>query len=201
MADLLVVALVSNAVLAYICLMLIVPSCARSRFRYELWALRDELTDEVYKGHFKNTDQPRRLVREIEVVIQGAAEVTVFKMWLLTRLARNANLPRAQLVDLNALGKGDRERLAPRVERFYWLISKQAVFGSASGWFFLIVLAWILLADLLGASRSLPKAILSLREQAKEHVREEIPVEPALTVLTQRVNGRAHGKQPVWANV
>jgi hypothetical protein len=169
----------------------VIPSCARSIFRYRLWRLRDDLVDDLRGGTFEDVEQPRRLVREVETAIRAARDLTVFRVVLFTMLARGHEPPEREEVDLSVLSKPDRERLGRYMKTFHWLLTRHVLAGTVSGWIFTaivfplaaIAVTYRSLRIFRSTPLSVPRIIF---KQAKRNVRREVDIDAALPYLSER---------------
>jgi hypothetical protein len=188
----LTVALAANAALAYASLTYIVPSCARSRFRYRLWALRDQVMDEIYDGRFEKTDQARKLVAAIELVIRGADQLSLLRVWFANLVVDERDLPEHLRFELDRLSASDRDRLQRHLRALHWLIIKHVFVGSVSGWIYLLATRPLHFLRLV--RRAIASSFHAQRRTTDDATHDEmiltarngVHVEPALAVLTHR---------------
>jgi hypothetical protein len=192
---LLTVILVSLAIAAWLAVLKVFPSCSTSRLRYELWRMRDETVDEIYDDEIHNKEQARRFVRELERAIRAAPDLSILNLVVFSRIARGAEIPLADRIELSKLDDSDRKRLEPRYRAYEWVVFRHALTGSLSGWLVLIFLVAVALPQVLlhRLTRGLRGKGRSLRDETKWHVREEVekvPLESALAVLSERKKDR-----------
>jgi hypothetical protein len=192
MSTALAVMLVFDTALAYATLVFILPSCARSQFRLKLWALRDQVVDEIFAGCFEDTRQPRKFVAAVESVVGSAEHLSLLRVWLEDLASDEPGPPEHLRVDLATLSAPDRERLTRHVELFHRLIIRHALVGSVSGWLFLLVtkpLAFLGILRRAVAPRAV-KASSPFEDVALDEMslngRNGVHIEPALKALSQR---------------
>src|SRR3954453_6241226 len=88
MIILLAISLIFLAVCAWVGVFFAIPVCQRSRFRYQLWQLRDQVVDQrILSGRATAPDQWEGLRTEIEQAIRYAPSVTMFRLFLFSVLA------------------------------------------------------------------------------------------------------------------
>lgn len=188
-------ALIGLAALAGRALLHTIPDSLVSLFRYRLWALRDTIVDEILGGLYQDRRAAVRVAREVELVIDYANELTMFKFFVFNRLARDPDLPRYEELTLDELSATDRERLARHLDELYSYVGHHAFLGSPSGWVSFIAL--FPYAAVVGLIRYLrnrgsrkDSGIDSLFEEAKHAARSRADIqedlEDALTVLRRR---------------
>lgn len=192
----LAVMLVINTALAYVSLVCIVPACARTQFRLRLWALRDQVVDEIFGGCFEDARQPRKLVAAVESVIGSADHLSLLRVWLADLAFDEPEPPEHLRLDLTAAPARDRDRLAEHVNVFHRLIIKHALVGSVSGWLFLLVtkpLAFLRMLRRAIAPRSddigseFDDATLA---EMSANGRNGVHIEPALKVLSEQTRAQ-----------
>ncbi len=198
MTALLTVWLVGFVMFAWWAFFKSIPSSAASRFRYRLWAMRDELALELLDGTYEDSEQPQRLLHEIEALIRVAPELTLFRMGLM-RLGRIgiSPLPSYQPIKLEALNNSDRQRLAGRMDRVSRAALRYLFTGSPSGW-----LATVLLVLLVVPIEAIRRLVTRdkdsddppLIEYTKARARDEVDLDLAetLAILIDQRRIRRH---------
>lgn len=123
---------VALAIFAWVCIVKIIPDCARSLFRYRLWRLRDELVDEIRAGTFENDEMPKVLAAVVEGTITVAPEATLARMLMAAWTCRSMQVP--ELFDFESLGRGDRRLLEKRFSEYRQIAVRHILLGAPSGW-------------------------------------------------------------------
>jgi hypothetical protein len=121
----LVVLLVSMALTAWFSVAFVVPWSLRSLFRYRLWALRDQVMDEVLAGEVSREDALRVLER-IEFTIRNARDLTALRLLGLHLATRS--FPRVEEPVF------DDPRVRKHNHKLAELVVNHVMWGSPSGW-------------------------------------------------------------------
>jgi hypothetical protein len=188
--------------LGYLAIIEVVPSCGRSQLRYRLWGLRDDLVDAIRAGEFKDSELARELVSEIEVLIRGVHEVTIFRMLALVMLSGGKHL-RADIESEEAAWKEKLDRLTPadkkKIKRFDTDFRGEVIWHALtrtpSGWIVTALLSPILLIralmDIQRTRRRAKRKNRSLYgiliESAKVHAADSIGIDASLAYIRERV--------------
>jgi len=219
MTALAVVAVCVMALAAWVSIFVVIPSCARSFFRYRLWRLRDLVTDEIREGAYLDKHQPRLLVKEIDAGIFLGSQLSLFRLTLAALNWRNLEPhDEEEWFDLSAANAADSDRLRERSNELHYAFAKFMVLGSPSGWLFgavmfplaLTVTLWTTFSD----SSSVPARDVQVRRgelrrrlavirlavsdvflQARSRVRDEVPFEPETALarlLGQQIDRPSH---------
>jgi hypothetical protein len=139
MEALLTLNVIGLSLLAWACIVWIVPSYATSHLRYRLWRLRDELVDDIRAGKFDDDEQPRELVAIVESVIERAAEFSALNVVLL-RLSVGRRFRPPHPLKLDKVSDRDRERLEQCLEGLLDAVMVKSLLGTPSGWLMCVVL-------------------------------------------------------------
>lgn len=108
---------------------------AASRFRSELWQLRDDLMDDILFGRIAMSDRSRLTLRAIEAQIKIAGRHTMVDLLLATAVYRNQDLPSLKDEVLRAEGPvGDRQALIDYVCELQDASMNHLFRGSVFGW-------------------------------------------------------------------
>jgi AcrR family transcriptional regulator len=186
----LTVLLIGLAGLAWACLFRIVPSCCTSLFRYRLWALRDDVVDEIYAGRYDDPSGARRFVEFLETAIEAASELSALKLTLVHWSARGLTLHQAssleELLGFAAMSQGDQDVVRPHVDRFQRATVRHALLGAPSGWMMLAAMfplaVGLALTQLIRGGRA-HGGSNSVFDEAKQHIRDEFEVEPVMALV------------------
>jgi hypothetical protein len=176
------------AVGAWASVLFFIPNALRSIFRYNLWALRDQVVDDVLDGEVPR-DQAMALVKRIEFTIQNAADLSVLNLWAVHRATRNVRVPEPLAVY--------HPRLKAYARKWHSLSFRYAAFGSPSGWIAFVFLsaAWLpykVLSQYL-ATASQRKRHTRPQERLSERLEDELAKvsDPRWTSLKKKVRPRA----------
>jgi hypothetical protein len=131
-------AIVLVSISAWVSVFWVVPWCRRSVVRYQLWQLRDGLFDAIRGQHFENSEQPRRLLRDIEMSIQSADRITPLNFWLAQRFVKHLDIKLDEPFELRATSIFDQKKLAPWYDGYKAAMARLLMTGSPSGWLLLL---------------------------------------------------------------
>jgi hypothetical protein len=178
------------AISAWLSVWMVIPSCARSLFRYRLWRLHDALIDDFRGKHFTDEQQPRLLLREIDAAIAVAGELSLFRLFLVALKARRL-LPMVdpdEWFDPEKAHPKDRDLVAERYGELQFALRKHVLIGAPSGWVFLILIFPLaLIVTVIQMSRHL--VLRDVFRETKSRVRNEVPdPQPALALLGTRAD-------------
>lgn len=135
-ASLTVVLLVVNLTLAAAVLGAMVAWSERSRYRYRLWAVRDDLMDRVLKQEFENPAPVVAYIRSIESCIDWTRGTSPFVVALMMRTCPAESAERFAAPSPIDLAEGaDRVALVEARGRVHAAHSRLLLLGSPSGWF------------------------------------------------------------------
>ena len=178
------------ALLAWLSLVWIVPSCATSRFRYRAWRIRDEVVDELRAGRYEERDEPEAFVQTVETAIEEAAVLSFLKVSMFGIATRKLEFKPPFRLD--GLSENDATLLRAHITRMDEAAIDKALFGSPSGWIAVVLVLPLLLvsATLRALFRGHSKGG-SVFKDAKQHVREDFEMDVALA-LTVRSGGHGH---------
>lgn len=169
---------VAVALFAWFMLVKVVPDCGTSHFRYRLWALRDELVDEIRAGEYEDEARAQRFVAMFEWAIEQAADLSVLNVILL-HLSRPHRAGRDPL-DLEGLAPADASRLQVYRDDFERAMAMKAL-GTPSGWIFMALALPAALVvvpcELLFRRRNRGRALL---ERVRRHAVADFDLNPAL---------------------
>jgi hypothetical protein len=180
---------ITLSLLAWGAIFYVVPSVARSIFRYRLWRLRDEIVDSLADDRFEDRVQPERLMHDVEKTIRYAKEFSLWRLLLLRWLTKGRALPpeaQREMFDLKRAPIVDQELLATYELEYHASIARHVFFGTPLGWvciafLFPIAFAIVLMRDASGR----------VFADTRTFVREEVPLEPEEALLLLGVNGSA----------
>jgi hypothetical protein len=191
MQTFLVLDVVGITLFAWFGLIKIIPACNLSMFRYRLWRLRDRLADEVLDGSFRDATHPQTLVCFLEGVIDLAPEIGALKLAAMRWSCRHVQVP--ELFDrqtLEALDPDDRAIMEQRLDELRQIAVRHVLFGSPSGWLLTFVLVPLaVIASLFEHILRLLKGQrdgVSVLQEARHRVRDDVEVDPALALLGRR---------------
>src|SRR4051794_12342083 len=111
-----------------------IPGYLQSRFRYEIWVMRDELADNILDGKYASKDAPVALLEEMETAIRAAAHLTMFRFCVVMRLGRDVDVPEENALDLSGVRTSDRRDLERFQERLYHRVTRHLFTGAPIGW-------------------------------------------------------------------
>jgi hypothetical protein len=187
----LILNIVGITLFAWFGLIKIIPSCNLSIFRYRLWRLRDGLADEVLDGTFRDVAQPRALLQFLEGVIELAPELGALKLVAMRWSCRHVQVP--ELFDretLEALHPSDQEIIKRRLNELQQIAVRHVLFGSPSGW--LLTLLAVPTALIVSFGDHVLRWLkgqrdgVSVIQEARHRVRDDVEVGPALALLGRR---------------
>ncbi|HET8814110.1 MAG TPA: hypothetical protein VFM51_04065 [Solirubrobacterales bacterium] len=140
MTALLTLTLVALALFAWVSITKIVPSYATSRYRYRLWRLRDDLSDDIRHGKFDQEEGPRKVLALIDLAIEDADDLSALNMILFAwTVVGTKDIPEDPL-ELGELSPHDDRMLAERLQAVHSALLAKTLLGSVSGWVITIVL-------------------------------------------------------------
>lgn len=140
MTALLTLLLVALALFAWVSITKIVPSYATSRYRYQLWRLRDGLSDDIRHGKFDQEDAPRKVLALIDLAIDDADDLSALNMILFAwTVVGDKEIPRDPL-QLGELSQHDERLLDQRLQAVHSALLAKTLLGSVSGWVITVVL-------------------------------------------------------------
>lgn len=140
MTALLTLILVALALFSWVSITKIVPSYATSRYRYRLWRLRDDLSDDIRRGRFDQEDGPRKVLALIDLAIEDAEDLSALNMILFAwTVVAGQEIPDDPL-ELGELSPQDDRLLMERLEAVDSALLAKTLFGSVSGWVITLVL-------------------------------------------------------------
>jgi len=119
---------VTAGVAAALSLLVVIPWCLRSLFRYRLWRLRDSIVDGVHAGDLP-VDDAARLLSRVDNTIRYAREITALNMFLVSAATRGLEEHEPPLD----------ERLREYEGKWEDATVRHVIYGSPSGWAVLIV--------------------------------------------------------------
>lgn len=120
--------------IAYV-ILIQVPNVQHSLFRHQLWALRDEIVDEILAGRLKRDRSVEMLLSLIETGIHDAPSHTMMSGWVAVRNTRHF-LPRGAVDDIVLSGQAgpERHRVAEHLARYRKISEHHLKTGAPSGW-------------------------------------------------------------------
>jgi hypothetical protein len=137
---LLTLILIALALFSWASITKIVPSYATSRYRYRLWRLRDDLSDDIRRGKFDQEDGPRKVLAFIDLAIEDAEDLSALNMILFAwTVVAGQDIPDEPL-ELGELSPHDDRLLMERLEAVDSALLAKTLFGSVSGWVITLVL-------------------------------------------------------------
>ncbi len=179
------------AVVAWAGIVYGIPRCERSRFRYDLWGLRDEIVDALLEEKVGRGAAVDHLRKQIEWTIRNADAVTPIDFALVTWSTECID-PSHAAPDLSGLSIEDRQMINRWRKKFAIILARHLIRGSTSGWMFFWCMTPALALRNLLARREGQKA----RSVVEKRVRREVRRHPAL--VEPRPGGRA-GERPLSA--
>lgn len=121
-------------VLAYVALVK-VPSVQHSYFRHSLWALRDDVMDDVLAGRLRRDERTAMVLALTTIGIENAKRHTLLAAWVNVRHARHLVDPdMIHTIVLGGEGGPERERLAEYLTRYRRISERHLYSGAPSGW-------------------------------------------------------------------
>jgi hypothetical protein len=188
-------ALIAIGAAMIVALFFAIPAAIVSILRYRLWAVRDKLFDQIHSGVYADPEQPRRLLRQIEVTIEVFDELTLLNMFMAGLLMRHAEeQPQAPpQFDPKAMSEVDRKKIMPLFWSWGGTMLRRIFFASWSGLIGFVVAAPVALV-LVGFRRLRPKRDQddsgSVMEEAKGEIRKWVSVQDRPVEVLARPNGR-----------
>lgn len=112
-----------------------VPSVQHSLFRHQLWALRDDIVDEILAGDLKRGTSVSMLLGLIEGSIEHAPDHTMMAAYVSVRNTRHF-MPSSAINDVVLGGQGgpERQRVAEHLARYRKISEHHLRTGAPSGW-------------------------------------------------------------------
>jgi len=120
----------------WLCASFLVPRDATSLYRYDLWALRDKLKDDIYHQRLPRVSVVVELLETIELSIRYSTSVTLSE-FLATRIARSASTqPNAILTSyaISQLPEPQGKLLLSYVDRVADSVMLKLVMTGPFGW-------------------------------------------------------------------
>lgn len=185
MENLTILVLTAVGVAAAVALFVLIPRALMSTFRYDLWRIRDELYDQIHDSAYVDDEQPRRLLAHVESSIEKMADVSLASLLVVALLSRSgvAEGPR---FNLQAMGRSDRDRIAPLYYGWGGALARRVFLASWSGILVAVPLLVILFISAIWRRASsgdgthdgtvIKEIHVEFRELASVRVREEFPV-------------------------
>jgi hypothetical protein len=191
MTTLLLLNVLALAITAWAVIFALIPACLRSLTRHRLWQLRDRVVDELLDGSYEDTEKPMQLVEDAELAIAYLERLSMFNFLVAKLAASGLDLPTKAPLDLSGLSPSDRERLQVHLSEFQRALSKQVLLRTPSGWIITLALLPLVLVitalrHLFGSRDSEGRSVI---EDTKIQVRDEVELEPALSLLRSRSAG------------
>lgn len=127
-------AIAGPLVLGYVFLVQ-VPSVQHSQFRHQLWALRDEMVDDLLARRLPRTGAVAMLLDLIEWSIGHAERHTMLAGWVAVKNAGHL-IPAGLVENVILSGEGGPERaaLAEYLNRYRRISRRHLMSGAPSGW-------------------------------------------------------------------
>jgi hypothetical protein len=167
--------LVALGLLATACLVVIVPSYWVSTTRYELWRLRDELSDAIRNGEFEDATQPKLLRRRIDTSIGMAGWLSFAYLNLVNWIVGDKVAAGGEVFQMDHVNPADRERIAQLVKRYQSAMLRRILLRSWSGLF--LGLPWVVITSLGSIIRRGGGSVL---ESIKGQARREVDVDRSI---------------------
>lgn len=196
--------LIAFAVLAAVSVMVIIPSCNTSMFRYRLWRVRDGVYDQMRTEQFEDPELADTFITFIEGLIRFSGEFTAFRL-AYTRMSgrRHAVVPtEAQAREEmpfffpDCCSAHDRSLLKPYLDDFQHAAALHLAFGTPGGWVLTCALAPILLLRTLGAvvaERGRQNVVAVARGLFREELRDDLRSAPQFVFDESRIHA---GQRP-----
>jgi hypothetical protein len=143
MTTFVLVAVIAWGTAAWLSIFVLVPSCAHSIFRHQLWRLRDSAYDDVVRGALTDPTPFRGFIRELEFAIDVADEITPLRLGLMgltSRRLREDEQIEVEFFDPAKVHPDDRRAAHFYYWQFHTIFFKQLVFGSPTGWLLMVLL-------------------------------------------------------------
>lgn len=132
MAPLLTIAVVFPALMAWVSVVYVIPSCLRSSLVSDLWQIRDRIVDDLAADRFADRDAAGSLVGAVELLIRNADKLTPARAWFFGRMPETLAESIPDMLPAASGAGADqwvayRHEVEQRVERFLRV-------GSVSAW-------------------------------------------------------------------
>jgi hypothetical protein len=191
---------------AWLTVVFIIPAASASRLRHTLWALRDEIVDDVLFGRLDDSAAAQHLLRGVEGAIRVAPQmrfITTAPLFLTQDADRVQAAANARYREMALLDEAQQDRLVDYMDRYLRACARRILIGTPSGFLFgaWIVGSVILVRALRGRRKTSSPAALcepaeatdTIGEAFKAEAAREVPVELAV-VRFEKQRGRA----PAW---
>ncbi len=169
MTTLLTINLLVLMIAAWLSVLVVVPRCKTSRFRYLLWQQRDELVDEVRHGEYENPKGAEGLIALIETAIEDAHDLTAINFVSFRLLfTRHMDLHKEDPFGLADLNAADRRRLREHLTAVDHTLFDKAFLWTPSGWLLLPVLLLLALLSMLRSRGRRPSVVQPTARRIRE---------------------------------
>lgn len=135
-----IVSLISGMIVivgAWFALIVFIPADRRSRFRYELWDLHDQIVDDVLDGRMPRDAGVAEVLRTVHIAIENARHASFLKFALMPKDGLDERLRtylEARSTRFATYTKEQRDRFRSYEERFAKATLVYLLTGSPSGW-------------------------------------------------------------------
>jgi hypothetical protein len=170
------------AIAAWAGIILVIPWCQRSRFRYRLWRLRDKVTDDLIRDALPRSDAVIELREQIDDSIRYSRDFTFLNFLLAYTVAEKYSRLAVQRASRDDLRPEEAERLKQYESQLEEAQTVHLLTGSVSGWVGTVLLAILSFPKLTsrGQDRS-PKELMA------QKVTNEVASQPELWVPRRRL--------------
>lgn len=129
-----VVVVLSNVALAVTVLGWVSQRSARSRFRYKLWRVYDQLVDDVREGRLAAHQPVREYLERLIILVEGTEMLTPYRLIASGRLMRRADVRIRSKDPYRGLNAESRAIMESARCQVYDAIVELFFSGSPSGW-------------------------------------------------------------------
>jgi hypothetical protein len=181
------------ALSAVVGIVVVIPWCQRSQFRYRLWRLRDRITDDLINGVLPDSEVVHHLRDDVGAFIRYARQFTFVNFVLTYAVGRNSSLasfPRPGYEDLNS---AQLERLRGYEHEFSVIRVSYLFKGSPSGW--LGTLAFPIVLFFFGRTKTTGDGQRP-KEFMEKKVCTEVVNQPAVWMRTRQASATASEPEP-----
>ncbi len=112
-----------------------IPQLQHTRFRHQLWAIRDDLVDDVIDERLSMSPEARELLLRLHLAIKYAPQHTMRSGFTSALVLRGTSVPSLRkTLRQSKLPDAQRRRLLELYERMQQATTRHLLIGSPSGW-------------------------------------------------------------------